>query len=103
MALVRTQGITSRWATDEKLTWEARGLLAYLFAKPDDWEIRVDDLIRSGPCKEEKLRRVLKELEEHGYAHREKKRQYDGTFQWVTKVQARPAADSDSEGGRAGP
>jgi len=82
------------WAEDDDLTWEARGLLAYLFTKPDDWQVQMGDLVNSGPCKKHKLRRVMKELEEAGYADREKKRKDDGTFQWVTTITERPPPTS---------
>ena len=80
------------WAQDERLTWDTRGLLAYLFTKPDDWEVRVHDLVASGPCGKYKIRRMLKELEEYGYADREKTRDpEDGTFGWVTTIHERPS------------
>ena len=89
MALVRTRRTQRTWPTDETLSWEARGLLAYLLSKPNDWELRMDDLAQAAPCTPDKLDRILTELEERGYAHREKKRQYDGSFQWVTEIRAR--------------
>jgi len=103
MALVRTRRNTGTWLTDETLSWEARGLLAYLFERPEDWEIRMEALVQAGPCEESALRRILTELEERGYAVREKKRQYDGTHQWVTELRARPAGDvsAPSVNGRA--
>jgi len=99
MALVRTQHSQNPWPTDETLSWEARGLLAYLLAKPHDWEIQMDDLVQAAPSTEDTLHRIMAELEEHGYARREKKRQYDGSFQWVTEIRpqaANPAAPDRS-------
>jgi hypothetical protein len=95
MALIRTRRPQRTWPTDEALSWEARGLLAYLLAQPDDWEIQMDDLVQAAPCTTEDLHRIVAELEEHGYANREKKRQYDGTFQWVTEIRPQ-AADSSA-------
>ncbi|MFO8100090.1 MAG: hypothetical protein R6T83_10795 [Salinibacter sp.] len=88
MALIRTRRAQSTWPIDSDLSWEARGLLAYLLAQPDDWEIQMDDLVAAAPCTEDKLHRILTELEENGYANREKKHQYDGTFQWTTEIRA---------------
>lgn len=97
MGLIRTDRSTGDfflshkgWAENDELTWEARGLLAYLFTKPDDWEVRMKDLIHSGPCKIHKLRRVMKELEEAGYVDRTKQRRDDGTFEWVSVVYEEP-------------
>ncbi len=33
---------------DERLGWTARGMLAYLHDKPDDWSLRIEDLRRRG-------------------------------------------------------
>ena len=38
--------IDRRPLEDERLSWAARGLLGYLLAKPDDWQLRVSDLCR---------------------------------------------------------
>ena len=35
--------IDRRTLEDERLSWAARGVIRYLLAKPDDWEIRVED------------------------------------------------------------
>jgi hypothetical protein len=55
---------------DRGLSWEARGLLAYLLVKPDDWEIQVADLIDASPGGRDKVYRILNELEAHGYVER---------------------------------
>jgi hypothetical protein len=101
MGLIRTEKESGdwfiackQWAEDDTLTWEARGLLAYLFAKPDDWEVSMVDLVRSGPCEKYKLRRILEELEEVGYADRVKQRADDGTFQWTSTIRERPSPTS---------
>lgn len=77
-------------------------MLAYLLMKPDDWEIQLEDLVQAGPCNKEELRRIMTELEERGYARREKKRQYDGTFQEVTEIRARPSLQAASDSSREG-
>jgi len=74
------------WAEDASLSWEARGVLAYLFTKSESWEIYMGDLIKRGPCEKYKLRRILKELEERGYLHREKRRNDKGQFEWVSTI-----------------
>ena len=40
--------IDRRVLEDERLTWAARGVLGYLLAKPDDWQLRITDLQRRG-------------------------------------------------------
>ena len=56
-------------AQDDRLTWEARGVLWYVLSKPDDWEIQETDL--SQHCGRDKVRKILKELEKYGYLTRE--------------------------------
>lgn len=49
------------------LSFEAKGLLGYLLSKPDDWKIMISDLMREGDCGRDQIRRILKELKDHGY------------------------------------
>lgn len=74
---------------DNRLSWEARGMLVYLLSKPDHWEVRVDDLLartrnclgkRSG---RDKVYGILKELQMAGYVVRQYDRQ-GGAFQGMT-------------------
>jgi hypothetical protein len=81
---------------DNRLSLEARGLLGYLLSKPDDWEVRFTDLLTAaGPnCKEDRLRRILKELEGFGYIQRTRKNVAHGKFEWVTTVFETPQTDN---------
>lgn len=78
---------------DERLSWEAKGVLGYLFSKPEDWTPRMYDIIDSGPCEKYKIKSVFEELEEHGYMQREKIRTDDGTFDWKVVVADHPRFD----------
>jgi len=53
-------------ARNVQLSYEARGLLADLLSRPDDWKIRVATLIRPD-CKRDKLNRILEELVNAGH------------------------------------
>jgi hypothetical protein len=75
---------------DTNLSWEARGVLAYLFSKPEDWTPRMYDIVENGPCEKYKIKGVFKELEEHGYLDREKFRTNDGTYDWKVTVADHP-------------
>jgi hypothetical protein len=77
--------------TDERLSWEARGLLSYLLSKPDDWQVRLYDLVRRGPAGEHKVTRILRELQAAGYLRRHRMRRADGRFEWITLVVERPS------------
>lgn len=76
------KAIPSLTAEDRELSLEARGLLMYILVKPDDWQLKTEDLLRAGfvgnpPKKTGKqnqrlmtartLRRLLTELENAGY------------------------------------
>lgn len=52
-------------AQDRSLSWEARGVLAYLLSKPSDWQIIIADLKQN--CGRDKVRNILDELKIHGY------------------------------------
>lgn len=55
-------------AQDESLTFEARGVLAYLLSKPDDWKLQPKDLEQQ--CKKSVVYRILNELIDHNYIER---------------------------------
>ena len=59
--------IDRRPLEDAQLSWAARGLLGYLLAKPDDWQVRVSDLCRRGDLGRDGIHRVLQQLQDFGY------------------------------------
>ncbi len=69
-------------AKDKTLSYEARGMLWYLLAQPDDWEVQVNDLKISGKAGRDKVYTILKELKAAGHLSREKIRRDDGTWEW---------------------
>lgn len=52
-------------AQDNRLSWEARGVLAYLLSKPDDWQVMIADLQQN--CGRDRVKKILKELEDCCY------------------------------------
>ena len=58
---------------DDRLSWEARGLLIYLLSKPDHWKVQVKDLINrtknaiGRPAGRDKVYTILNELRAAGY------------------------------------
>lgn len=56
-------------AQDKRLSWQARGMLAYLLSKPDGWLANVWALVDESPsAKRDAVRGILVELRELGYA-----------------------------------
>jgi len=89
--------INRTFTDDPALSWEARGLLAYLLCKPDGWQVRFTDLVRRGDAKQLKLRRMLRELNQAGYLVRT--RQHDpatGHWRWESVVYETPSVDNPS-------
>ena len=76
---------------DQRLSWEARGLMGYLLSKPNNWEIRNKDLEKKGPAGEHKLRRMLAELRKNGYMNRIRLALPNGKFDWTTEVYESPS------------
>lgn len=52
---------------DDRLTFKAKGLWAYLLSKPDDWQVHVNQLVKAGPDGKTAIYSALKELKEFGY------------------------------------
>jgi len=71
------------------MTWEACGLHAYLMTKPDNWQVRVEELANAKQAGVKKIQRILKELEEAGYLYRERERDAEGKFSTITVVYER--------------
>lgn len=55
------------YATDKRLSWEARGIMAFLLTKPDGWKINRENLVNEGIAGGTVVRRVLRELTCCGY------------------------------------
>lgn len=74
---------------DDRLSWEARGMLVYLLSKQDNWTVQIKDLINrtknaiGKSSGRDKVYSVLKELQMAGYIVRRFDRQ-GGVFQGVS-------------------
>jgi len=74
---------------DNRMSWEAKGMLAYLISKPDNWVIMVNHLVKESPkAKKEKVLAILSELESLGYITNNGQRINDekGQFSHVERV-----------------
>lgn len=72
-------------AQDERLSFEARGLLCYLLSKPDNWSVRITDLRNAAgpkPAGRDKVYALLKELKDAGYVTRNKRKGDNGVWIW---------------------
>lgn len=62
--------IDKRPIENTKLSWKAKGILAYLLSRPDDWQIRVYDLINRSPDGAYAVRAAVRELIQAGHIER---------------------------------
>lgn len=71
-------------AQNKNLSYEARGLIAYLLSKPDDWEIMIEDLCQE--CGRGRVYRIIKDLLEDNYLERIYHRDEFGKIVYVEYV-----------------
>jgi len=81
---------------DERLSWEARGVMGYLLSKPDDWQTRMADLVNKGPAKMKAIRRILAELRAAGYMSRKRVSVAHGHFSWITTIYESPELNNST-------
>jgi hypothetical protein len=79
---------------DDRLSWKARGLLAYLLSKPDNWEVMQAHLVKQGPDGTASVRAGLNELKEAGYITSAKSKNDSGRFDgWDSFVYEEPVTE----------
>lgn len=81
---------------DERLSYKARGLLAYLLSMPDHWRTNERHLAAHAPDGRHAVRSGLKELEQAGYLIRQRLRLEDGTFDWHSVIYDEPQPDANN-------
>jgi len=52
---------------DHRLSFKAKGILGYLLTKPDNWEVRITDLMNHAKDGRDSIYAGLAELKTHGY------------------------------------
>lgn len=85
--VTKRAGFSMPWATAQDgkrngggLTFEARGVMAYLLSKPDDWIIQIEDLMAEGGIGRDKVKNILKELRDAKYLLTEMRHDENGRF-----------------------
>jgi len=63
--------IDARALNDERISWKAKGLHAYLMSKPNDWRVIFSDLVKHATDGPYSVRATLNELRRFGYARLE--------------------------------
>lgn len=80
---------------DSGLSWKAKGLLAYLLSKPDDWIVKEHDLVAHATDGRDSVRAAIRELEAAGYLARGARRRDDKgrLYEREYRVFERPSVD----------
>lgn len=52
---------------DERLSWKAKGIIAYIMSLPDDWEIHTKELVKHAADGRDSLMSGIRELKKYGY------------------------------------
>jgi len=73
------------------LSWKAKGILAYLLSRPDNWTVRIGDLVKRSTDKAFAIRAAIKELSDAGHLSRRAERDEQGRFlRYVLEVYELP-------------
>lgn len=103
MAIVRGPRPSDQFAqirndalSDGRLSFKARGLLAYLLSRPVGWETSTDRLASQGVDGRDAIRTAMWELERFGYVIRSQSRDKAGQWQHDQMVTDQPEQDNAS-------
>lgn len=72
--------ITNSTLADPSLSWKAKGLLAFLMSKPEDWQVHPEEICQFATDGETSTRSALAELIDAGYARKFSERDDKGRF-----------------------
>ena len=65
---------------DDRLSWKAKGLFAYLLSLPEDWKIYTSEIINHSTDGETATRTAIKELTELGYIEQARLKDENGKY-----------------------
>ena len=76
---------------DERLSWKARGLLAYMLSKPDNFKFHLDELVTHAPEGLDSVKSGVRELEKCGYVKRYSIKEKGKIVAWEMEVYEQPS------------
>lgn len=75
---------------DKRLSWKAKGIMAYMLSMPDDWVFYIEELTKHSTDGEKAFRTGFKELKDNGYVQRQPIRDGKKIVGWDTVVHEVP-------------
>lgn len=72
--------MANEFLKDSRLSWKAKGIIAYVQMLPDDWVLNMRDLTNRATDGRDSLYSGIKELEKYGYCAKVMQRNPDGTI-----------------------
>lgn len=83
---------------DTRLSWKAKGLMAYFLSRPESWKIITEDILNRSTDGRESVLAGMAELRLHGYAHlkttRDEKGQVSGKHWVIYEVPTEPDSET---------
>lgn len=83
--------IANKVLQDQRLSFRARGVLAYLLSRPDDWDIAVERVARDGTEGRDATGKAFHELQATGYLFRDRLTHANGQKSWIHEVYEDPS------------
>jgi hypothetical protein len=83
--------------TDGRLSFRARGVLAYLLSMPADWRPRAEEIARQSVEGRDAIQRAMRELEALGYLERRRVQNELGHWSNEAVIHERPGVDDELE------
>ena len=78
--------LDKRLLSDKRLSWKAKGILVYLLSKPDEWKVRMTDIVNQSTDGLDAIKSAMRELIEAGYIYREQHHASGGKWGETTYI-----------------
>ena len=109
MSIIRVDKSAGRWeaipvalTNDARLSLEGRGLAAWFMTRPTNWQIQAGALSGLLSIGRDRVKRLLRELEDAGYLVRTRSHDSEGRWVWESTFTPTPTIDAFPVDGKTG-